>query len=103
MIRRPPRSTLFPYTTLFRSRRHDGDVAGVQITSGPELLRALRIVKITLGEPRRTQHDLAGRLAVMWHVLHIRIHDAQIDQRRRPPGLGAGFYLLVRITADVLR
>src|SRR3989441_3839858 len=24
MIRRPPRSTLFPYTTLFRSRRHRG-------------------------------------------------------------------------------
>src|SRR2546427_2287726 len=24
MIRRPPRSTLFPYTTLFRSRRHGG-------------------------------------------------------------------------------
>src|SRR2546422_4037869 len=23
MIRRPPRSTLFPYTTLFRSRIHD--------------------------------------------------------------------------------
>src|SRR3712207_9504442 len=23
MIRRPPRSTLFPYTTLFRSRRRD--------------------------------------------------------------------------------
>src|SRR2546427_1269194 len=23
MIRRPPRSTLFPYTTLFRSRPHD--------------------------------------------------------------------------------
>src|SRR3712207_7678192 len=22
MIRRPPRSTLFPYTTLFRSKRH---------------------------------------------------------------------------------
>jgi len=22
MIRRPPRSTLFPYTTLFRSREH---------------------------------------------------------------------------------
>src|SRR5256885_11923398 len=25
MIRRPPRSTLFPYTTLFRSRRACGD------------------------------------------------------------------------------
>src|SRR4051794_41449983 len=24
MIRRPPRSTLFPYTTLFRSERHPG-------------------------------------------------------------------------------
>src|SRR2546427_6603034 len=24
MIRRPPRSTLFPYTTLFRSNRGDG-------------------------------------------------------------------------------
>src|SRR3712207_7053451 len=26
MIRRPPRSTLFPYTTLFRSRHHVGAV-----------------------------------------------------------------------------
>src|SRR5258708_20632534 len=25
MIRRPPRSTLFPYTTLFRSRRPDAE------------------------------------------------------------------------------
>src|SRR3712207_7600305 len=24
MIRRPPRSTLFPYTTLFRSKRYQG-------------------------------------------------------------------------------
>src|SRR3712207_8349265 len=47
MIRRPPRSTLFPYTTLFRSlarprddvlgRRHLGQshrAAGVQLLSG---------------------------------------------------------------------
>src|SRR2546430_8505587 len=27
MIRRPPRSTLFPYTTLFRSRRHGAEIA----------------------------------------------------------------------------
>src|SRR5689334_4105618 len=26
MIRRPPRSTLFPYTTLFRSRQGDGGI-----------------------------------------------------------------------------
>src|SRR2546430_8984589 len=29
MIRRPPRSTLFPYTTLFRSRRRAGDCIGI--------------------------------------------------------------------------
>src|SRR3712207_7803790 len=28
MIRRPPRSTLFPYTTLFRSREPHGVVVG---------------------------------------------------------------------------
>src|SRR5471030_3471063 len=31
MIRRPPRSTLFPYTTLFRS---DGAVAGMNDAAG---------------------------------------------------------------------
>src|SRR3712207_8246972 len=30
MIRRPPRSTLFPYTTLFRSRRVQRHVPGVR-------------------------------------------------------------------------
>src|SRR5258708_22217824 len=30
MIRRPPRSTLFPYTTLFRSRRRQGSADGRQ-------------------------------------------------------------------------
>src|SRR5947209_8868570 len=28
MIRRPPRSTLFPYTTLFRSRGSSGNTSG---------------------------------------------------------------------------
>src|SRR3712207_8687580 len=28
MIRRPPRSTLFPYTTLFRSERYDLSAVG---------------------------------------------------------------------------
>src|SRR3712207_7515797 len=33
MIRRPPRSTLFPYTTLFRST---GAVSSVVVTAGSE-------------------------------------------------------------------
>src|SRR3712207_8566533 len=31
MIRRPPRSTLFPYTTLFRSERLQPELGGVGI------------------------------------------------------------------------
>src|SRR2546421_4860750 len=34
MIRRPPRSTLFPYTTLFRSHGEDGDDARVRELGG---------------------------------------------------------------------
>src|SRR3712207_7025329 len=35
MIRRPPRSTLFPYTTLFRSRTEDGWPHGAGRRIGP--------------------------------------------------------------------
>src|SRR5947208_9375281 len=31
MIRRPPRSTLFPYTTLFRSHGHDQPVQAARV------------------------------------------------------------------------
>src|SRR2546430_6907194 len=31
MIRRPPRSTLFPYTTLFRSLKADVEIANPQL------------------------------------------------------------------------
>src|SRR3989449_2915148 len=46
MIRRPPRSTLFPYTTLFRSpearaaREIGGPVAGIHVPHGHEVTRA---------------------------------------------------------------
>src|SRR3712207_8228902 len=39
MIRRPPRSTLFPYTTLFRST--SGVVLVVEQPVGPRVLQAL--------------------------------------------------------------
>src|SRR2546422_2405637 len=42
MIRRPPRSTLFPYTTLFRSHlrpRHPADEAGERLQVGGQALR----------------------------------------------------------------
>src|SRR3989454_12838594 len=41
MIRRPPRSTLFPYTTLFRSRRagHVREAAAIRLGPGRADLR----------------------------------------------------------------
>src|SRR2546427_4997792 len=41
MIRRPPRSTLFPYTTLFRSLEEDGrfGVLPRLVVGEPEVLR----------------------------------------------------------------
>src|SRR3712207_1506501 len=36
MIRRPPRSTLFPYTTLFRSPDRDGDLSAGRTLWGQE-------------------------------------------------------------------
>src|SRR2546430_12187406 len=48
MIRRPPRSTLFPYTTLFRSR---GGAPGS--TDGPPVpCTAQRVWEVGRGEPR---------------------------------------------------
>src|SRR3712207_8538345 len=37
MIRRPPRSTLFPYTTLFRSPLNDQRVAALGAAAGDHL------------------------------------------------------------------
>src|SRR2546426_1472935 len=45
MIRRPPRSTLFPYTTLFRSPQLDG------LRSRPYFLDALRLPERRPGSP----------------------------------------------------
>src|SRR3712207_7799081 len=49
MIRRPPRSTLFPYTTLFRSQR----AAGVELLEAREL-QAVGLLQTRLaGRPGR--------------------------------------------------
>src|SRR5256885_7132633 len=52
MIRRPPRSTLFPYTTLFRSVGG----AGVQGDGGHVLQRDVRGAAPRRGEARSEEH-----------------------------------------------
>src|SRR2546422_7267146 len=55
MIRRPPRSTLFPYTTLFRSLR--AEPADPPHRGG----RGLRRLDRSLGIPRRERQAREGR------------------------------------------
>src|SRR2546429_3025709 len=56
MIRRPPRSTLFPYTTLFRSRRRPTrahlPVRAATTLSGRRHQTALQFRRETVREPR---------------------------------------------------
>src|SRR3712207_8900819 len=41
MIRRPPRSTLFPYTTLFRSHTRSGALDGAALSGDRDSLLAM--------------------------------------------------------------
>src|SRR2546430_16782685 len=61
MIRRPPRSTLFPYTTLFRSSPGSGRrESGVAMVGCPFRRRAMTVTPGMLGEPARRGGALAG-------------------------------------------
>src|SRR3712207_7931498 len=69
MIRRPPRSTLFPYTTLFRSHRVEDAVEvvdlvlhhpGVQAV-GLALDRRAVEAEAPVADARRARHEAAQR------------------------------------------
>src|SRR2546427_6942886 len=56
MIRRPPRSTLFPYTTLFRSDVHDERAAaGVEVALAPVVVD---IAALRSHDPREAARQL---------------------------------------------
>src|SRR3712207_9437689 len=61
MIRRPPRSTLFPYTTLFRSTRRPELPGGAQYGSGGGTQRQLRSGRTARGQ-RRVRDRKSTRL-----------------------------------------
>src|SRR5256885_7784035 len=59
MIRRPPRSTLFPYTTLFRSRTGELEILGQLIAN---VRRGRSAVLVVRGEPGIGKTELLRRL-----------------------------------------
>src|SRR3712207_8658008 len=86
MIRRPPRSTLFPYTTLFRSRAAGGDEVVDQ--HHPLLLSDgvgmdLHLVDAVL-EGIRDPHGLMGQLALLAdrHEARSEEHTSELQSRQ---------------------
>src|SRR3712207_8360758 len=64
MIRRPPRSTLFPYTTLFRSQAIPSLLRELQQVTPMRLIRFSRVTCLTV--PYQTSHG-----EVVLHSLHL--------------------------------
>src|SRR2546429_4253575 len=87
MIRRPPRSTLFPYTTLFRSRRDLGALkpASVVVLAvgvagfAALLLAASRDIK--LGRSEEHTSELQSRLHLVCRLL---LEKKKNEQSRLP-------------------
>src|SRR3712207_7162260 len=84
MIRRPPRSTLFPYTTLFRSNREYELIVrregrGPALLAGPGRLDRVEVLEIASGEvalfwdtrPRSEEHtsELQSRQYLVCRLL----------------------------------
>src|SRR2546430_5309932 len=97
MIRRPPRSTLFPYTTLFRSRRCAGDVLLARPTEAARRRGADRRVGVPRVRHRgggQRGGDLRDRESTRLNSSHSQISYAVFCLKKKhlsaAPDIGAG-------------
>src|SRR2546429_7357633 len=76
MIRRPPRSTLFPYTTLFRSllaldRALPHDVKALEDSA----------FLLTIAWPEAGQRHLTEYRLQLWHFMRSEEHTSELQSR----------------------
>src|SRR5256885_15952337 len=88
MIRRPPRSTLFPYTTLFRSLGHEAEDLAIPVAEQ----HALRTQADLQPPAARLQADLGRPVEAVGVAAHI---GAQRPGRARGRGAGLAYPLPV--------
>src|SRR2546425_7357133 len=81
MIRRPPRSTLFPYTTLFRSRAL-GDLALMLLALGDaeSAERALGEVVRRSGHPDRSEEHTSELQSLAYLVCRLLLEKKKIKK-----------------------
>src|SRR3712207_8395279 len=82
MIRRPPRSTLFPYTTLFRSNMQNPRLIWERVVtdvlgSGSAVVTAT--YRIPHRTPRGEPHELAGAMTL---VFRSEEHTSELQSRQ---------------------
>src|SRR3712207_8436978 len=82
MIRRPPRSTLFPYTTLFRSSSAEQGLCASAVGDAAATATAIAVAAVTItwanAEPRgqRSHHGHADRKSTRLNSSHANISDS---------------------------
>src|ERR1035438_4931904 len=121
MIRRPPRSTLFPYTTLFRSPVHAHDAPALAPADEEIELLVDRVGAVRLGHRLDLDHVFArarrlaevelehlaalGRVDAvdLLELLHPRLHLRGVARARFEPGDERLFLGEHRLLARILR
>src|SRR5436309_12637226 len=95
MIRRPPRSTLFPYTTLFRSRLRLGKVTVADVLAAqPVTTNLLKFMRASICRHRLRSEERFSRNAETDLVCRLLLEKKKKSYTYRVYAYNAGGYLL---------
>src|SRR5256886_7503164 len=84
MIRRPPRSTLFPYTTLFRSE-HDTATLMAQRTQWEDQLKERRLALVALERSEEHTSELQSQSNLVCRLLLEKKNTLGVEQAPQDP------------------
>src|SRR2546425_8523260 len=91
MIRRPPRSTLFPYTTLFRSKGDPSHSAAI-VYPAREGLGVWAILRDTLVNPAAGVRSASGTTLITYDCrVGTSIWERDCRERSRPTAIGSEY------------